>query len=72
MITVAQMIEWLETLPPHAEVQCLVEQSKGYYTSTEMRAVDFVESSVLDYSTPDYLERYPAMNGRVIVEICGE
>jgi hypothetical protein len=72
MTTVAQMIEWMKTLPQDAEVQCGVEVSTDYQTYMEMKPVQIEYCSVFDYSSPEDHERYPMMNGRVIVDICGD
>jgi len=72
MTTVAQMIEWMKTLPQDAEVECGVEVSKGYDTWMEMKPVDIEQCDLFDYSSEEEWEKYPRMAGRVIVRICGE
>lgn len=69
--TVAQMIEWLKTLPQDAEVECGVEVTCGYSTAMAMRPVDFECSSVLDYSGPEY-EKYRYIRGKKIVQLSGK
>ena len=62
MTTVAQMIEWMKTLPPDAEVECGVEVTGGYSTWMEMRPVDIENSDV-----------WPCRwSGKTIVTIRGE
>jgi len=68
MTTVAQMIEWLKTLPQDAEVECGVESTWGYetYMSTfALAPVDIESCEVFDYIGPD-------LRGKTIVHICGE
>ena len=71
MTTVAQMIEWMKTLPQDAEVECGVEVIDGWSTYMEMRPVDIECSYVFDYTGPEY-ENYPHIRGKKIVQICGE
>ena len=71
MTTVAQMIEWMKTLPQDAEVECGVEVTCGYSVYMEMRQVDIECSYVHDYTGPEY-EKYPHIFGKKIVQICGE
>jgi hypothetical protein len=72
MTTVAQMIEWMKTMPPDAEVECGVEVTKGYDTWMEMKPVDIESCDVFDYSSKEDWIKYPRMAGRVIVYIRGE
>ena len=72
MATVAQMIEWMKTLPPDAEVECGVEVTGGYSTYMEMRPVDIECSDVLDYTSEADRAKYPAMAGKTLVMIRGE
>lgn len=69
--TVAQMIEWLKTLPQDAEVECGVEVTCAYSTYMEMRPVDFECSGVLDYTGPEY-EKYRYLRGKKIVQLSGK
>ena len=71
MTTVAQMIEWMKTLPQDAEVECGVEVIDGWSTYMEMRPVDIECSYVFDYTGPEY-EKYPHIKGKKIVKICGD
>jgi hypothetical protein len=71
MTTVAQMIEWMKTLPPDAEVECGVEETCGYSTSMVMRPVEIDYCDVFDYKAEAYKD-YPHIYGKVIVQICGE
>lgn len=72
MTTVAQMIEWMKTLPPDAEVECGVEFSGGYSTYMGMRPVNIDYCDVLDYTSEKDRQMYPQMAGKVIIRICGE
>ena len=71
MTTVAQMIEWMKTLPQDAEVECGVEESSGYQTYMKMRPVSIDYCDVFDYKDEAYKD-YPHIYGKVIVNICGE
>jgi hypothetical protein len=72
MATVAQMIEWMQTLPQDAEVECGVEESGGYQTYMRMVPVDIEACDVFDYTSPADREKYPAMAGKTLVMIRGE
>jgi hypothetical protein len=71
MTTVAQMIEWMKTLPQDAEVECGVEVTSGYSTYMNMMPVDIESCGVFDYNDEQYRE-YPAVFGKVIIQIHGE
>ena len=71
MITVKQMIEWLQTLPQDAEVQCGVEDGAGYERWMKMVPVDIESCYVFDYSDAKYRDN-PRVYGKVFVEICGD
>lgn len=71
MTTVAQMIEWMKTLPQDAEVECGVEVIDGYSTYMEMRPVDIECSYVFDY-TGAGISHTPHIKGKKIVQICGD
>lgn len=72
MTTVAQMIEWMKTLPQDAEVECGVEVTKGYDTWMAMKPVDISDCVVIDYTSPEDREKYPVMAGKTLVMIRGE
>ena len=72
MTTVAQMIEWMKTLPQDAEVKCGVEVSKGYDTWMEYKPVDIEDCDLYDYSSEEDRVKYPKMAGTCIVMIRGE
>jgi len=72
MATVAQMIEWMKTLPQDAEVECGVEVTTGYSTYMKMKPVDLESCNVLDYTSDRNRMKYPAMAGKVFVQICGD
>jgi hypothetical protein len=72
MTTVAQMIEWMKTIPQDAEVKCGVEVTKGYDTWMAMKPVDIECCNVFDYSDEESRKMFPEMGGRVVVMICGE
>lgn len=46
--TVAQMIEWMKTMPQDAEVECGVEVTRGYETYMRMKPVDIEACNVYD------------------------
>jgi len=71
MTTVAQMIEWMKTLPQDAEVECGVEKTKGYETFMVMKPVNIDYCDVLDYNDEAY-KGYPQIYGKVIVNLCGD
>jgi len=72
MTTVAQMIEWMSTLPPDAEVECGVEVSSGYERYMSMVPVDIESCDVLDYTSESDRAKYPAMAGKTLVMIRGD
>lgn len=72
MATVAEMIEYFKTLPPDAIVKCGVEQIGGYYTEMTMKPVDIESTNVLDYSSDEYRQQYPQMEGKIYIELHGE
>jgi hypothetical protein len=72
MTTVAQMIEWMKTLPQDADVKCAVMTSDGYGTYMKMVPVDIASCEVYDYSGEENRAKYPQMNGRIIIDIRGE
>lgn len=72
MTTVAQMIEWMKTLPQDAEVECGVEMNGGYSNFMTMRPVDINACDVFDYTSEADRAKYPKMAGKVIVRIRGE
>ena len=72
MTTVAQMIEWMKTLPQDAEVECGVEHTKGYETYMSMEPVDIEACDVIDYTSEADREKYPTMAGKTFVMIRGE
>jgi len=72
MTTVAQMIEWMKTLPQDAEVECGVEVTKGYETYMSMEPVDIEACNVVDYTSEADRAEYPTMAGKVLVMIRGE
>ena len=72
MTTVAQMIEWMKTLPQDAEVECGVENSRGYERYMEMKSVDIESCDVIDYTSDWDCAQYPNMAGKTLVMIRGE
>lgn len=70
MTTVAQMIEWLKTLPPDAEVECGVEVWGSYDCRVVMQPVDIESCSVHDYTGEEWT-KYPSYAGKKIVQING-
>ena len=71
MTTVAQMIEWLKTLPQDAEVQCGVEKTSSHTTYIKMVPVDIECCCVFDYTDEEY-DAYPHIAGKILVQIHGE
>ena len=71
MATVAQMIEWMKTLPQDAVVECGVENSHGYERYMEMKPVDIENCDVLDYTSDWDCAQYPTMAGKTLVMIRG-
>lgn len=67
MTTVAQMIEYLKTLPQEAEVQCGYENTDGYSWSMAMGDVDLNSTRVFDFTREE--RRNTIFAGKVIVEI---
>jgi hypothetical protein len=72
MTTVAQMIEWMRTLPQDAEVQCGVEANRYYSTYIKIASVDIEACDVFDYSSEEDREKYPFYAGKTFVVIRGE
>lgn len=72
MTTIAEMIEWMNTLPQDAEVQCGVEVSKNYITYMRIDSVDIAACDVFDYSSKEDREKYPYYAGKTFVVIRGE
>jgi len=72
MTTVAQMIEWMKTLPQDAEVECGVEESSGYERYMTHAPVKIEHCDVFDYTGEEYRKKYPHIAGKCIVHICGE
>ena len=73
MTTVAQMIEWMKTLPQDAEVECGATGQHGFYERYKvMRPVDIEGCTVVDYTSEADSAKYPNMAGKVIVMIQGE
>lgn len=70
MTTVAQMIEWLKTLPQDAEVECGVEERGSYESYMVMRPVDIDDCYVFDYTGDEYKD-FPHVAGKKIVQIHG-
>ena len=72
MTTVAQMIEWMKTLPQDAEVECGVEVSGGYERYMSMVPVDIEACDVFDYTSESDRAQFPKMAGKTLVMIRGE
>lgn len=72
MTTVAQMIEWMKTLPQDAEVQCGAEVSQGYATYMKIVTADIEACDVVDYTSDWDCAQYPAYAGKTFVVIRGE
>jgi hypothetical protein len=72
MTTVAQMIAWMQTLPPDAEVECGKEIHSNYECYMSMAPVDISDCHVCDYTSDEDRAKYPHMAGKVIVFINAE
>jgi hypothetical protein len=72
MTTVAQMIEWMKTLPQDAEVDCGVEHTSGYQTCMIMQPVDIEACDVIRYTSEADRAKYPFYAGKTFVVIRGE
>lgn len=70
MTTVAQMIEWMKTLPQDAEVECGVEESDCDGRYMVYHPVDIEGSDVFNFKHKRYKE-YPHVYGKIIVQLCG-
>jgi len=71
MTTVAQMIEWMKTLPQDAEVECGVEVSRDYATYMSMEPVDIEASDIISYTSKSDRAMFPKMAGKTFVMIRG-
>lgn len=72
MTTVAQMIEWMKTLPQDAVVECGVEVTSGYSTYMAYSPVDVECCGVFDYTSEEDRKAHPLFAGKVFVRMCGE
>ena len=71
MTTVAEMIEWMKTLPQDAEVICGAEEWGSYENFVVWRPVDIESCDVFDYKSEEDRAKYPTMAGKTIVRIEG-
>ena len=71
MTTVAQMIEWMKTLPQDAEVECGVSHTVAYETYMSMDPVDIEACDVLRYTSEEDRARFPELAGKTFVIIRG-
>ena len=69
MTTVAQMIEWMKTLPQDAEVECGFEERGSYESYMVFRPVDIEGCTILDYTSEEDRAKYPTRAGKTIVYI---
>lgn len=69
MATVAQMIEWMKTLPQDAEVECGFEERGSYESYMVFRPVDIEGCTVFDYCSEEDRKKYPARAGKTFVHI---
>ena len=72
MTTVYELIEFLQTLPPDAIVECGEESTTCYSSETVMVPVDIYSTKVLDFSSKEDQEKYPQMLGKIYIELHGE
>ncbi len=71
MTTVAQMIEWMKTLPQDAEVECGVEERGSYESYMVFRPVNIEYCTVFDYKSEEDRAKYPSRAGKTFVHIEG-
>jgi hypothetical protein len=71
MTTVAEMIEWMKTLPQDAEVECGVEVQCSYSTYMSFQPVQIDYCTVFDYKSEEDRAKYPARAGKTFVHIEG-
>jgi hypothetical protein len=69
MTTVAQMIEWMKTLPQDAIVKCKEEVSGSYERYTVDSDVDIESCIVNSYTSEEDRIKYPTHAGKVYVYI---
>jgi hypothetical protein len=69
MTTVAQMIEWMKTLPQDAIVMCNKEVQQGFDTYVTYSDVDIESCDVFDYTSEEDRIKYPTRAGKVYVNI---
>jgi hypothetical protein len=69
MTTVAEMIEWMKTLPQDAEVECGFEERGSYESYMVFRPVDITGCTVFDYCSEADRAKYPARAGKTFVHI---
>ena len=71
MTTVAQMIEWMKTLPQDAEVECGTARNGSHQPYMDMAPVDIKACNVFDFTSEGDREKYPIMAGKVLVRLQG-
>ena len=69
MTTVAQMIEWMKTLPQDAIVSCKEEVRKGFDTYVVNSDVSIECCAVYDYTSEEDRINHPIRAGKVYVYI---
>lgn len=72
MTTVAQMIEWMKTLPQDAEVECGREVRGSYDSWMAIVPVHIDSCDVIDYTSEEDRDKYPQLAGKVYINIRGE
>jgi hypothetical protein len=71
MTTVAQMIQWMKTLPQDAEVECGVEERGSYECYMVYRPVRIEYCDLFDYTDEKYKD-CPHVFGKIIINLCGD
>lgn len=71
MTTVAEMIEWLKTLPQDAEVECGVEMTFCGDKWIDFRPVNINYCEILDCTSDQFRIEFPDMYGRTIIQLQG-
>lgn len=69
MPTVAEVIAFLQTMPQHAKVHCMVEKQQAWESWAEYAPIDLEECHAMDFTDT---VKYPEMGGHIIIELRGQ
>ena len=72
MTTVAEMIEWMKTLPQDAVVECGFEKYSSGEALMIMKPVNISACDVFDFTSENFRAKYPHRAGQCFVEIRAE